>query len=64
MGGRRYAHGGFTWVDDQGRERFVRNAALLVDGRHHLVLVIGPESRREEMEKRHAQVFSTCRATP
>ncbi|MFJ8128394.1 hypothetical protein [Streptomyces hydrogenans] len=64
MGGRRYAHGSFTWVDDQGRELFVRNAALLVDGRYHLVLVIGPEPRSEAVEKRHAQVFSTYRATP
>ncbi|MEW5625216.1 protein kinase [Streptomyces hydrogenans] len=64
VGSRRYAHGSFTWVDDRGRELFVRNAALLVDGRYHLVLVIGPEARREEVEKRHAQVFSTYRATP
>ncbi|MFB7103863.1 hypothetical protein [Streptomyces hydrogenans] len=60
----RYAHGSFSWADDQGRELFVRNASLLVDGRYHLVLVIGPESRREEVERRHAQVFSTYRATP
>ncbi|MFC9263799.1 protein kinase [Streptomyces hydrogenans] len=64
VGSRRYAHGSFTWADDRGRELFVRNAALLVDGRYHLVLVIGPEARREEVEKRHAQVFSTYRATP
>ncbi|MFJ6405450.1 protein kinase [Streptomyces hydrogenans] len=60
-GATRYARGTFTWLDDRGRELFVRNAALLVDGRYHLVLVIGPEARREEVEALHAHVLTTYR---
>ncbi|MEV6354753.1 serine/threonine-protein kinase [Streptomyces hydrogenans] len=64
VGARRYAHGSFTWADGRGRELFVRNAALLVDGRYHLVLVIGPEARREEVEALHAHVLTTYRPAP
>ncbi|MFF2773791.1 hypothetical protein ACFVU3_02700 [Streptomyces sp. NPDC058052] len=59
----RLATGSYTWIDDQGREVFVRNAALLVAGRYHLVIVIGPEARRDEVQAHHAHVLDTYRPT-
>ncbi|MEU0669379.1 hypothetical protein ABZ508_28670 [Streptomyces lavendulocolor] len=59
----RSATGSFTWIDDQGREVFVRNAAVLVAGRNHLVVVIGPEAKRDQVQARHAHVLATCRPT-
>jgi hypothetical protein len=39
------AEGQFTWQDSQGREVFVRNLAIIVDGRYHVVQVLGPGGR-------------------
>ncbi|MGA5098688.1 hypothetical protein ACPCAC_15185 [Streptomyces lavendulocolor] len=58
-----FATGSFTWIDDQGREVFVRSAAALVAGRYHLVIVIGPEARRDQVQARHAHVLATYRPT-
>ncbi|MFH8713026.1 protein kinase [Streptomyces zaomyceticus] len=61
IGRTRFATGSFTWIDDQGREVFVRNAALLVAGRYHLVIVTGPEAKRDEVQAHHAHVLATYR---
>ncbi|WP_051494345.1 serine/threonine-protein kinase [Streptomyces exfoliatus] len=59
----RVATGSFTWIDDRGREVFVGNAAILVAGRYHLVIVIGPEAKRDEVRAHHAHVLATYRPT-
>ncbi|MFD5328504.1 protein kinase [Streptomyces sp. NPDC127092] len=61
VGATQYATGDFTWADDRGRELFVRNAAVLIAGSYHLVIVIGPESRRDEVGKVHDHVLGTYR---
>ncbi|MEU0661825.1 hypothetical protein [Streptomyces lavendulocolor] len=57
----RFPTGSFTWIDDQGREVFVRNGPFA--GRYHLVIVIGPEAKRDQVQARHAHVLATYRPT-
>ncbi|MFM9369389.1 serine/threonine protein kinase [Streptomyces sp. Da 82-17] len=61
VGGQVRAEGQFTWTDDDGAEVYVRNAALLIDGRYHVVLVKGPESERDEVTRLHEQAVASYR---
>ncbi|MBD0839174.1 protein kinase [Streptomyces sp. TRM68416] len=63
VGGRTMAEGQFTWTDDAGRERFVRNLAMLVDGRYHVVQVRGPEAERDEVTRLFEQASATYQVT-
>ncbi|MEV0170696.1 protein kinase [Streptomyces sp. NPDC050803] len=63
VGGRTMAEGQFTWTDDEGRERFVRNLAMLVDGRYHVVQVRGPEAERDEVTRLFEQASATYQVT-
>ncbi|MGW1727121.1 protein kinase [Streptomyces sp. NPDC002306] len=63
VGGRTMAEGQFTWSDDSGRELFVRNLAMLVDGRYHVVQVRGPEAERDEVTRLYEQASATYRST-
>jgi hypothetical protein len=62
VGGRTMAEGQFTWTGDGG-ELYVRNLAMLVDGRYHVVQVRGPESERDEVTRLYEQAAATYRAT-
>ncbi|MDI3405519.1 protein kinase [Streptomyces cavernicola] len=61
VGGQVRAEGQFTWTDADGGEVYVRNAALLIDGRYHVVLVKGPESERDEVTRLHEQAVVSYR---
>ncbi|MFI0807441.1 protein kinase [Streptomyces echinatus] len=63
VGGRTMAEGQFTWTDGQGRDLFVRNMALLLDGRYHIVQVRGPEAERDEVTRLYEQATATYRYT-
>jgi serine/threonine protein kinase len=63
VGGRSMAEGQFTWQDTQGREIFVRNLAILVDGRYHVVQVRGPEAERDEVTRLFEQASTTYQVT-
>jgi hypothetical protein len=63
VGGRSMAEGQFTWTGDDGRELFVRNLAMLVDGRYHVVQVRGPEAERDEVTRLFEQASATYQAT-
>ncbi|MEV6808169.1 protein kinase [Streptomyces sp. NPDC051132] len=63
VGERTWAEGQFTWTDGQGRDRFVRNMALLLDGRYHIVQVRGPEAERDEVTRLYEQAAATYRYT-
>ncbi|MGW1592197.1 protein kinase [Streptomyces sp. NPDC002343] len=63
VGGRTMAEGQFTWTDGQGRDRFVRNMALLLNGRYHVVQVRGPEGERDEVSRLYEQAVATYRHT-
>ncbi|MGV9252488.1 protein kinase [Streptomyces sp. NPDC003697] len=63
VGGRTMAEGQFTWTDASGRDLFVRNVAILLDGRYHVVQVRGPESQRDEVTRLYEQASTTYRFT-
>ena len=48
VGQQAMAEGQFTWQDSNGREVYVRNLALIVDGSYHVIQVIGPEDRARQ----------------
>ncbi|MFG2208333.1 hypothetical protein [Streptomyces sp. NPDC048638] len=53
------AEGTFTWKDSSGRQVYVRNLAMIHNGRYHLVLVIGPDTGRRTVDTLYAQATST-----
>ncbi|MDT0461766.1 protein kinase [Streptomyces gibsoniae] len=63
VGGRTMAEGQFTWTDGSGRELFVRNLALVVGGRYHVVQVRGPEAEVDEVTRLFEQAEQTYQAT-
>nr|BFD83160.1 hypothetical protein StreXyl84_25610 [Streptomyces sp. Xyl84] len=63
VGGKTMAEGQFTWSGAGGRQLFVRNLAVLLDGRYHVVQVRGPESQRDQVSKLYDQASATYRYT-
>ncbi|MEV0979190.1 protein kinase [Streptomyces sp. NPDC049915] len=63
VGGRTMAEGQFTWTGADGRELYVRNLALLVDGRYHVVQVRGPEAERDEVTRLYEQASGSYQYT-
>ncbi|MFD5841327.1 protein kinase [Streptomyces chartreusis] len=63
VGERSMAEGQFTWTDGEGRELFVRNLAILIDGRYHVVQVRGPEAERDEVTRLFEQASATYQVT-
>jgi hypothetical protein len=59
VGTRVMAEGQFTWTDGSGQDLYVRNLAILIDGRYHVVQVRGPESQRDQVTKLYEQAYST-----
>ncbi|MDX3728606.1 protein kinase domain-containing protein [Streptomyces caniscabiei] len=63
VGGVTSAEGQFTWQDSEGRGVYVRNLAILLDGRYHVVQVRGPEAERDEVTRLYEQAAATYKAT-
>ncbi|GAA2940871.1 protein kinase [Streptomyces enissocaesilis] len=63
VGGRAMAEGQFTWQDSSGRDVYVRNLAMIVGDRYHVVQVIGPEAQRDEITEIYEQATETYRVT-
>ncbi|MFD8571317.1 protein kinase [Streptomyces sp. NPDC059639] len=59
VGGRTMAEGQFTWQGSDGRQVFVRNLAMVVGGKYHVVQVRGPEAERDEVSRLFDQASST-----
>ncbi|REK86692.1 hypothetical protein DY245_31155, partial [Streptomyces inhibens] len=55
------AEGTFTWRDSSGREVYVRNLAMIHEGRYHLVLAIGPDNDRRGVDQLYEQATSAYR---
>ncbi|MFF0446285.1 protein kinase [Streptomyces sp. NPDC004609] len=55
------AEGEFTWRDSSDREVYVRNRALAIGGRYHVIQVIGPGDRRDEVTRAYEQAVGTYR---
>ncbi|MFB9389740.1 protein kinase [Streptomyces coeruleoprunus] len=63
VGRQAMAEGQFTWTDSAGREVYVRNLALVVGDRYHVVQVIGPDSQRDKVTEIYQQAIKVYRAT-
>ncbi|MFE1575417.1 protein kinase [Streptomyces fradiae] len=63
VGRQAMAEGQFTWQDANGRQVYVRNLALLVGDRYHVVQVIGPESERERVTEIYEQATKSYQVT-
>ncbi|MFF3788810.1 protein kinase [Streptomyces sp. NPDC001981] len=63
VGRQAMAEGQFTWQDDNGREVYVRNLAMIVDGRYHVLQVIGPDSERDKVTAIYEQAIASYRVT-
>ncbi|MFI5657373.1 serine/threonine protein kinase [Streptomyces sp. NPDC051684] len=61
VGGRTMAEGQFTWQGSDGREMYVRNLAMVIGGKYHVVQVRGPEAERDEVTRLYQQAYSTYR---
>jgi hypothetical protein len=63
VGGRTMAEGQFTWQDSAGHQLYVRNLAILVGGRYHVVQVRGPEAEMDEVTRLYEQASATYQVT-
>ncbi|MFE7356664.1 serine/threonine protein kinase [Streptomyces sp. NPDC057543] len=63
VGRQAMAEGQFTWQDASGREVYARNLAMIVDGRYHILQVIGPENRRDKVSDIYEQAIASYRVT-
>ncbi|MEU3499338.1 hypothetical protein ABZ726_00715 [Streptomyces hundungensis] len=63
VGQQSMAEGQFTWRDSSGRQVYVRNLAMIVAGRYHVVQVIGPESQRDKVTEIFGQATGGYRVT-
>lgn len=63
VGTRSMAEGQFTWTGDDGRELYVRNLAVLIGGKYHVVQVRGPEAERDEVTRLYEQASATYQVT-
>ncbi|MEU6958404.1 protein kinase [Streptomyces chrestomyceticus] len=55
------AEGTFTWQDSSGRQVYVRNLAMIHNGRYHVVQVIGPDNERREVDRLYDQATGSYR---
>ncbi|MGW2561029.1 protein kinase [Streptomyces sp. NPDC001514] len=62
VGKQAMAEGQFTWQDSTGREVYVRNLALIVGERYHVIQVIGPEDQRDKVSEIYQQATAAYRA--
>ncbi|MBT2492546.1 protein kinase [Streptomyces sp. ISL-96] len=61
VGRQAMAEGQFTWQDSSGRDVYVRNLAMIVGDRYHVVQVIGPETQRDEITEIYEQATAAYR---
>ncbi|MFJ7083528.1 protein kinase [Streptomyces griseus] len=61
VGRQAMAEGQFTWQESGGREVYVRNLAMIVDGRYHVIQVIGPENERDRITEIYEQAIASYR---
>ncbi|MFF8551369.1 protein kinase [Streptomyces sp. NPDC015501] len=61
VGRQAMAEGQFTWQESGGREVFVRNLAMIVDGRYHVIQVIGPVNDRDRVTEVYERAVASYR---
>ncbi|KOT27451.1 hypothetical protein ADK47_39085 [Streptomyces rimosus subsp. rimosus] len=55
------AEGTFTWQDSSGRQVYVRNLAMIHNGRYHIIQVLGPDNERREVDRLYEQATGSYR---
>ncbi|WP_327392737.1 hypothetical protein OG533_23120 [Streptomyces sp. NBC_01186] len=63
VGSTAMAEGTFKWREQGGRKVYARNRAMILDGRYHVLLVIGSESHKKEIDRHFEAVADTYRVT-
>ncbi len=56
------AEGTFSWRDG-GRDVYVRNRAMILDGRYHVLMVMGSKANKAQIDRHFEAVADTYRAT-
>lgn len=63
IGGSPAAEGEYSWRDANGHQVYARNLAMIQDGKYHLVLVIGPDDQRADVQRIFDKAAETYRRT-
>ncbi|MER5279707.1 protein kinase [Streptomyces sp. NPDC002809] len=63
VGRQAMAEGQFTWREAGGREVYVRNLVMVVEGRYHILQVVGPEDQRDKVTEIYQQASVSYRVT-
>ncbi|MGW4240363.1 protein kinase [Streptomyces sp. NPDC004749] len=63
VGRQAMAEGRYTWQDSSGRPVYVRNLAMVIGGRYHVIQVIGPEGERDKVDEMYQQAVNAYRMT-
>ncbi|MFE4056600.1 protein kinase [Streptomyces sp. NPDC059096] len=63
VGRQAMAEGQYTWQDSSGRQVYVRNLAMIIEGRYHIVQVIGPDDQRDKVSEIYQQATGAYRVT-
>jgi hypothetical protein len=56
------AEGTFSWKDG-GRDVYARNRAMILDGRYHVLMVMGSKGKKAEIDRHFEAVADTYRPT-
>ncbi|MFF8956382.1 protein kinase [Streptomyces sp. NPDC014894] len=63
VGQRVMAEGQYSWQDANGRQVYVRNLVMVLDGRYHIVQVIGPDEQRDKVTAAYRAAADSYRPT-
>ncbi|MFE3826257.1 protein kinase [Streptomyces sp. NPDC059092] len=63
VGRQAMAEGQYTWQDSSGRQVYVRNLAMIIEGRYHIVQAIGPDDQRDKVSEIYQQATGAYRVT-
>ncbi|MFW6721168.1 protein kinase [Streptomyces sp. MAR4 CNY-716] len=63
VGQRVMAEGEFDWTDSGGRQVHARNLAMIWDDSYHVVMLIGPDGKGEDVERFHRIAAESYRPT-
>ncbi|RLU84002.1 serine/threonine protein kinase [Streptomyces griseocarneus] len=61
VGGTASAEGAFNWNDSSGRQVYVRNSAVILNGRYHVLQVIGPMNEQRAVDGIFQQASTSYR---
>lgn len=64
VGRQAMAEGQFTWQDGNGREVYVRNLVMIVEGKYHIIQVLGPQDDQDKVTAIYEQAIASYRVGP